>query len=298
MPIVQHRLLLASVLLRLASILVCISLCTRAATAHGSEAKCAVGTGGGGTTPGLVAAETRTGTTNNGTEEEAVELFDVFEDINNVYGMVGTSEHVHYLGFQESTAACAFAAVHFYLSSGGSVRMSSFVWHPLEFARKEWQGLCFGRSSRHASWDGKLEKGVTSARLRPRRWRRWLTRLNPQQQSLLDDAAAALAAESSDGEEERAGEEGWWEDEQDVEDEQDLAAADAVTRNQANAALLRRVPVRGGGDGGARRVCNVLEWRLVGEYMFGDKERYVFTARSCSICGWKGCNLCPMQQVS
>lgn len=61
---------------------------------------------------------------NAGTEEEALELFDVFQNSNNVYGLVGSSDHVHYLGIQESGAACAFAAAHFYLSSGGSIQVT------------------------------------------------------------------------------------------------------------------------------------------------------------------------------
>jgi hypothetical protein len=52
---------------------------------------------------------------NKGTEEEAAALFDVFQNTNNVYGMVGSSDDVHYLGIQESIAACAFACVHFFL---------------------------------------------------------------------------------------------------------------------------------------------------------------------------------------
>jgi len=62
---------------------------------------------------------------NRGTEEEASALFDEFDNTNNVYGMVGSSDDVHYLGIQESSAACAFACVHFFLSSGGSVTMVS-----------------------------------------------------------------------------------------------------------------------------------------------------------------------------
>lgn len=60
---------------------------------------------------------------NRGTEEEAFALFDEFDNANNVYGMVGSSDDVHYLGIQESSAACAFACVHFFLSSGGSITM-------------------------------------------------------------------------------------------------------------------------------------------------------------------------------
>ena len=39
---------------------------------------------------------------NAGTEGEATVLYDVFENTNNVYGLVGSSQHVHYLGTQES----------------------------------------------------------------------------------------------------------------------------------------------------------------------------------------------------
>jgi hypothetical protein len=45
------------------------------------------------------------------------------------------------------------------------------------------------------------------------------------------------------------------------------------------------------------RHCNVLEWRLAGKYQFAHEERFIFSGRSCSICGWKGCNICPARQI-
>jgi len=90
------------------------------------------------------------------TDQEASSLFDVFEDTNNAYGLVGSSDYVHYLGIHESPDACAFACVHYFLSSGGTVKMGSYVWHPV----------------------------------RPARWRRWLERLSMQQRTLLQASAA------------------------------------------------------------------------------------------------------------
>lgn len=87
---------------------------------------------------------------NGGTEEEAALLFDEFKDVNNVYGLVGTSAHVHYLGIQESSMACAFAAVEFYLHSGGSARMGSYVWHPTDFANAAWQVLTAAITHAHS----------------------------------------------------------------------------------------------------------------------------------------------------
>ena len=127
---------------------------------------------------------------NAGTELEAASLFDVFADTNNVYGLVGSSDYVHYLGRQESCDACAFACVHYFLSSGGTVKMGSYVWHPLDFPSLEWQGHCFGRSEAFDIWNPKIQKGVVSGRLRAARWRRWLQRLSPQQRSLLHASAA------------------------------------------------------------------------------------------------------------
>jgi hypothetical protein len=127
---------------------------------------------------------------NAGTELEASSLFDVFADTNNVYGLVGSSDYVHYLGIQESGDACAFACVHYFLSSGGTVKMGSYVWHPLDFPSLEWQGHCFGRSEAFDIWNPKIQKGVVSGRVRAARWRRWLQRLSPQQRSLLHASAA------------------------------------------------------------------------------------------------------------
>jgi len=68
---------------------------------------------------------------NAGTEEEAAALFDMFADANNVYGLVGTSDHVHYLGMQESRDACAFASVHFFLSRSRAVNcLAAFLHTP------------------------------------------------------------------------------------------------------------------------------------------------------------------------
>jgi hypothetical protein len=56
-----------------------------------------------------------------------------------------------------------------------------------------------------------------------------------------------------------------------------------------------------GEGGGEREVkvrqCNVLEWRLAGKYQCAPEERFIFSGRSCSICGWKGCNICPARQI-
>ena len=46
------------------------------------------------------------GGVNDGTEAEAAELFDIFEDNNNVYGLVGSSDSVHYLGISLSLCPC------------------------------------------------------------------------------------------------------------------------------------------------------------------------------------------------
>jgi len=46
------------------------------------------------------------GGVNDGTESEAAELFDIFEDNNNVYGLVGSSDSVHYLGISLSLSPC------------------------------------------------------------------------------------------------------------------------------------------------------------------------------------------------
>ena len=254
----------------------------------------------GGLGEGLAGEETVV--VNGGTEEEAALLFDEFKDVNNVYGLVGTSAHVHYLGIQESSMACAFAAVEFYLHSGGSARMGSYVWHPTDFANAAWQvltaaithahtfqhehkhtarararsrghkhtprhpqGLCFGHSGGHEAWDPKLQKGVVTGRLRERRWRRWSDGLNSRQRSTLLASAAARAAEVAQS-------------------HQDALAGSAGDRH-----------VEDGAD--AVRGCNVLEWRLVGTYMFGPQERFILSSRSCSICGWKGCNVCPPRQI-
>lgn len=218
---------------------------------------------------------------NAGTEGEATVLYDVFENTNNVYGLVGSSKHVHYLGTQESHHACAFAAAHFFLSSGGSQQMSSYAWHPPDYASEQWRGLCFGNSLIFANWSPTRQKGVMSGRLRPRRWRRWLSRLNQEQRALLASSKAARAAEKKENAAQSTS--GDWEGEEGGEGKEGGGHA-----------------LRGGGAGagerGARQ-CNVLEWRLAGSYAFGDSERFIFSGRSCSICGWKGCNICPPRQI-
>jgi hypothetical protein len=131
-----------------------------------------------------------------GTEEEAASLFDVFEDTNNVYGLVGSSDYVHYLGIQESRDACAFACVHYFLSSGGAVKMGSYVWHPRNFPSLEWRGYCFGRSEAFDVWNPTIQKGAISGRVRPARWRRWLEQLSTQQRTLLQASDAGALSQN------------------------------------------------------------------------------------------------------
>jgi hypothetical protein len=153
--------------------------------------------GGGGTEEVDMTGAGGEGAGNAGTELEAASLFDVFADTNNVYGLVGSSDYVHYLGIQESCDACAFACVHYFLSSGGTVKMGSYVWHPLDFHSLEWRGHCFGRSEAFDIWNPKIQKGVVSGRVRAARWRLWLQRLSPQQRSLLNASAAGAHSPKS-----------------------------------------------------------------------------------------------------
>ena len=70
---------------------------------------------------------------NAGTEEEDAAVFDMFADTNNVHGLVGTSDHVHYLGMQDTRDACAFPSVRFFLSRSRAAAnyLAAFLHTPL-----------------------------------------------------------------------------------------------------------------------------------------------------------------------
>ena len=106
---------------------------------------------------------------NAGTEEEDA----MFADTNNVHGLVGTSDHVHYLGMQDTRDACAFPSVRFFLSRSRAAAnyLAAFLHTPLTMhpagvrctrtrAHVEWRGLCFGRSDAFDLWNPKVQKGT------------------------------------------------------------------------------------------------------------------------------------------
>ena len=110
---------------------------------------------------------------NAGTEEEDAAVFDMFADTNNVHGLVGTSDHVHYLGMQDTRDACAFPSVRFFLSRSRAAAnyLAAFLHTPLTMhpagvhctrtrAHVEWRGLCFGRSDAFDLWNPKVQKGT------------------------------------------------------------------------------------------------------------------------------------------
>lgn len=47
----------------------------------------------------------------------------------------------------------------------------------------------------------------------------------------------------------------------------------------------------------APKECTVLEWRLTGSFELGGENRTVLSGRSCSICGWVGCEVCAPERA-
>jgi len=70
------------------------------------------------------------------------------------------SLHAHTRHVRTCTIALHMRARAHTWSSGGSVKMGSFVWHPMDFASGEWRGLCFGRSDAFDLWNPKVQKGT------------------------------------------------------------------------------------------------------------------------------------------
>jgi hypothetical protein len=46
---------------------------------------------------------------------------------------------------------------------------------------------------------------------------------------------------------------------------------------------------------GGNASCSVLEWRLIGRFDQGGVAKSILTGRSCSICGWVGCEKCERE---
>ena len=181
---------------------------------------------------------------------------------------------------------------HWQLSGRRSV-IDSFTWHSARFYLPQWQGLCFGRSD--GVWAPDFQRSVVGGRIVRSRWRSYVQGLRELNESSPERT-----------EEETENEEGKGKEEEEV--VRDLGRSES---------------------GGLR--CNVLEWRLKQRFTSSsllprapspcllfihpasclpalypsppktslrlDQDRFLKTGRSCSMCGWRGCKLCPAVQV-
>jgi len=98
------------------------------------------------------------------------EGFEIFRGENNVYGLVGTSDAVSFLGVFGSAEECAAAAQAAsaegagHDAAGGSGAVLSFAFHARDFADARWRGRCYGR--RDPGWGPRRQAGVDSGRAR------------------------------------------------------------------------------------------------------------------------------------
>mmetsp|Transcript_45560 Transcript_45560/g.143098 ORF Transcript_45560/g.143098 Transcript_45560/m.143098 type:complete len:530 (-) Transcript_45560:21-1610(-) len=191
-----------------------------------------------------------------GTGGDGNQMYDKFDDMNNVFGLVGESASVYFLGRKTSVEECEEAALKHWQLSGRRSVIDSFTWHSARFYLPQWQGLCFGRSD--GVWAPDFQKNVVGGRIVRSRWRSYIQGLRG-----LNESSPERTEEESANEEET-----WKEEEQIVRD---------LGRSE---------------NGGLR--CNVLEWRLKQRL---DQDRFLKTGRSCSMCGWRGCKLCPAVQI-